>query len=720
MKPINGSHPAGLNIISPMNFIPHASQFSHPHNPILQTPPTSSSSIQHQANSQTAKPSISEPLDKIREQFALLEAHNLQLRLDSERLQAEKSELQKQQVMYYEMCYGLNMDVQKTSEINKRLTNLVTQYLPHLPQEMQAHVMANLDKAKQVSVSELSALLGQQMAQAQTTPLLPPNLQSIRFPPQTIINSPGINLSSTAQGCIMPLLPPPNLQAIQTPVHPSLIKQELMEPKSTSPPSGTQTRHKSPNNSRNSSQNLTNRAKRAREEISPHSSDEERSDTELVVDDDEPSPDKIHLSNRSFQPLSNTTKLQPSKANTLTLSASSNPSRVYPSPVDSPTSKQNKVDLNLKLSLNVTSDSPHNGSMTSYTRPDQVDRIGRTSAFTQSSQRWNPHSILLSNPKQSSSTLISDGTAIPYSYSPLQNGSYPKDLKVVREFSHEEVVCAVWLEQSRSKIFAGDKGSVKVWDINQSNTPAHTLDCEEDTYLRFCKLIPDRNHLIVGGELSNLCVFDIQSGSSLPLVKHNSGGPVYYALALSQDGKYFFTCGSDGKISIWNSQTFKPIKQVDGHGEGASSIDISADGNTLFTGGLDHTVKSWDIRELDKVKEYSFSGQIFALGACPSRDWLAVGNENASVEVQNLRKDEHFRLNIHTQSILTLKYATDAQWCLTGGKDSVLNLWHSPSGQQLVSRRENSSVLSSDISQDDKYIVTGSGDKKTTLYEIVY
>ncbi len=33
---------------------------------------------------------------------------------------------------------------------------------------------------------------------------------------------------------------------------------------------------------------------------------------------------------------------------------------------------------------------------------------------------------------------------------------------------------------------------------------------------------------------------------------------------------------------------------------------------------------------------------------------------------------------------------------------------------------ETSSVLSCDISGDDKYIVTGSGDKKATVYEVLF
>ena len=34
--------------------------------------------------------------------------------------------------------------------------------------------------------------------------------------------------------------------------------------------------------------------------------------------------------------------------------------------------------------------------------------------------------------------------------------------------------------------------------------------------------------------------------------------------------------------------------------------------------------------------------------------------------------------------------------------------------------KESSSVLCCDISNEDKYIVTGSGDKKATLYEVIF
>lgn len=50
---------------------------------------------------------------------------------------------------------------------------------------------------------------------------------------------------------------------------------------------------------------------------------------------------------------------------------------------------------------------------------------------------------------------------------------------------------------------------------------------------------------------------------------------------------------------------------------------------------------------------------------------------------------------------------------LSGVLVTVSSLVHSQS-------KESSSVLSCDVSPDDKYIVTGSGDKKATVYEVVY
>lgn len=53
-------------------------------------------------------------------------------------------------------------------------------------------------------------------------------------------------------------------------------------------------------------------------------------------------------------------------------------------------------------------------------------------------------------------------------------------------------------------------------------------------------------------------------------------------------------------------------------------------------------------------------------------------------------------------------------------QDNLLNAWRTPYGASLLQAKESSSVLSCDISLDDSLIVTGSGEKKATVYEVSY
>ncbi|QQP40256.1 Groucho [Caligus rogercresseyi] len=199
-----------------------------------------------------------------------------------------------------------------------------------------------------------------------------------------------------------------------------------------------------------------------------------------------------------------------------------------------------------------------------------------------------------------------------------------------------------------------------------------------------------------------------------------SGAPACYALAISPDSKVCFSCCSDGNIAVWDLHNQTLVRQFQGHTDGASCIDISADGTKLWTGGLDNTVRSWDLREGCQLQQHDFNSQIFCLGYCPTEDWLAVGMESSNVEVLHCSKPDKYQLHLHESCVLSLKFANCGKWFVSTGKDNLLNAWRTPYGASIFVSKETSSVLSCDISSDDKYIVTGSGDKKATVYEVMY
>uniref|UniRef100_A0A8C9AFE5 TLE family member 1, transcriptional corepressor n=1 Tax=Prolemur simus TaxID=1328070 RepID=A0A8C9AFE5_PROSS len=321
--------------------------------------------------------------------------------------------------------------------------------------------------------------------------------------------------------------------------------------------------------------------------------------------------------------------------------------------------------------------------------------------------------------------VTADGQMQPVPFPPdaLIGPGIPRHARQINTLNHGEVVCAVTISNPTRHVYTGGKGCVKVWDISHpgNKSPVSQLDClNRDNYIRSCKLLPDGCTLIVGGEASTLSIWDLAAPTPRIKAELTSSAPACYALAISPDSKVCFSCCSDGNIAVWDLHNQTLVRQFQGHTDGASCIDISNDGTKLWTGGLDNTVRSWDLREGRQLQQHDFTSQIFSLGYCPTGEWLAVGMESSNVEVLHVNKPDKYQLHLHESCVLSLKFAYCGKWFVSTGKDNLLNAWRTPYGASIFQSKESSSVLSCDISVDDKYIVTGSGDKKATVYEVIY
>jgi len=344
-----------------------------------------------------------------------------------------------------------------------------------------------------------------------------------------------------------------------------------------------------------------------------------------------------------------------------------------------------------------------------------------------------------------SSTSLPSNNAKPYSFC-LSGGTseltptpfppdcalgpkIPKSCKVVQTLHHGEVVCAVAIGHPwpNRHVYTGGRGCVKVWDISPNvplmKEPVYSIECLKDNYIRVCKLLPDGRSLLVCGEAPTLSIWDLTQGKPRLKGEIKSPAPACYAVAISPDNKTCFSCCSDGNIAVWDLHNKELIKQFQGHTDGASCTDISTDGTKLWTGGLDNTVRAWDLRDTsNKLETFEFTSQIFSLGYCPKDDWVAVGMESCYIELFNVNKSitEKYQLQKHESSVLSLKFSSDGNWFVTTGKDNQMNIWITPHGYNAYQSQEAASVLGCDISEDDRFIITGSGDKKATLYEVVY
>ncbi|CAG2104673.1 unnamed protein product [Medioppia subpectinata] len=796
---------------------------------------------------------VTETCERIKEEFNFLQAQYHSLKLELEKLATEKTEMQRHYVMH------------------------------------QQQVASAVERAKQVTMTELNAIIGQQIHAQQLSsahshgppmPMMPhPALAGLQPPVSAAAAAAlaaGLPPSSSAAGLLAlssagalaggPSLPTNNNNSSHLPGIPSALpkesshrenneKRSLNEP--ILKPNGeeilaSEEMHGwrnsiSPNDRekfRNRSPDLEHEMKKRKNAKEEKDSDGEKSDQELVVDVANEDPvGSPNSRNGNSSPRENGNEKQVKKEH-----SSHSPHSSISSNSSTPSSKHKENEKSMTPVPKPTTPTS-SGSMKNIPKPPlgppypyplhggpggpphlPADLSAAAAAYSQSVALHNnispainsysrglvggpypePHPSMrgpgfggaIPGGKPAYSFHVNaEGQVQPVPFPPdaLVGSGIPRHARQINTLNHGEVVCAVTISNPTKYVYTGGKGCVKVWDISQpgSKSPVSQLDClQKDNYIRSCKLLPDGRTLIVGGEASTICIWDL--GASIPRIKAEltSSAPACYALAISPDSKVCFSCCSDGNIAVWDLHNQTLVRQFQGHTDGASCIDISNDGNKLWTGGLDNTVRSWDLREGRQLQQHDFSSQIFSLGYCPTGDWLAVGMESSNVEVLHCSKPDKYQLHLHESCVLSLKFANCGKWfvstgkdnllnawrtpygasifqifslgyCPTGdwlavgmessnvevlhcskpdkyqlhlhescvlslkfancgkwfvstGKDNLLNAWRTPYGASIFQSKESSSVLSCDISSDDKYIVTGSGDKKASLYEYLF
>ncbi|XP_069338595.1 transducin-like enhancer protein 3 isoform X15 [Eulemur rufifrons] len=660
----------------------------------------------HQPGQPGFKFTVAESCDRIKDEFQFLQAQYHSLKVEYDKLANEKTEMQRHYVMYYEMSYGLNIEMHKQTEIAKRLNTILAQIMPFLSQEQQLQAQ-HLSHATHGPPVQL--------------PPHPSGLQPPGIPPVTGSSSGLLALGALGSQAHLAVKDEKN--------HHELDHRE---------------RESSANNSVSPSESL--RASEKHRGSADYSMEAKKRKAE----------EKDSLSR--YNDKSSTPGL---KSNTPT------PRNDAPTPGTSTTPGlrsmpgkppgMDPIASALRTPISITSSyaAPFammghhemNGSLTSpsayaglHNIPPQMSAAAAAAAAAYGRSPmvgFDPHPPMRATGLPSSLASIPGGKPaysfhvsadgqmqpVPFPHDALAGPGIPRHARQINTLSHGEVVCAVTISNPTRHVYTGGKGCVKIWDISQpgSKSPISQLDClNRDNYIRSCKLLPDGRTLIVGGEASTLTIWDLASPTPRIKAELTSSAPACYALAISPDAKVCFSCCSDGNIAVWDLHNQTLVRQFQGHTDGASCIDISHDGTKLWTGGLDNTVRSWDLREGRQLQQHDFTSQIFSLGYCPTGEWLAVGMESSNVEVLHHTKPDKYQLHLHESCVLSLKFAYCGKWFVSTGKDNLLNAWRTPYGASIFQSKESSSVLSCDISADDKYIVTGSGDKKATVYEVIY
>jgi len=299
-------------------------------------------------------------------------------------------------------------------------------------------------------------------------------------------------------------------------------------------------------------------------------------------------------------------------------------------------------------------------------------------------------------------SLLISATGLAAS-SPVTLGSHAGTTRVA--VSHDGVTAAS----------TGDK-TIKFWSIAAANEVSALPLEAAGLSLAFT---PDNRSIAVRVE-SGVEVLDVKSGKRLHRFESPTGGVP--RIAISPDGKWLASGGSDHKARVWELATAKLVHELPHQYHLVFGVHFSSDSTRLITGTGDGVathgeVKSWDLGTGREVWRHE-GKQIWMVAALPD------SSAAVSIDVGGTVVFHDWTTGVTTRSLQTgdqcraLAVSHDGKMLAASARNSI-KVWQVASGKLVTTLNGHTNwVISLAFIPDGSTLVSGSSDHTVRLWPI--
>jgi len=203
------------------------------------------------------------------------------------------------------------------------------------------------------------------------------------------------------------------------------------------------------------------------------------------------------------------------------------------------------------------------------------------------------------------------------------------------------------------------------------------------------------------------------------------------SLALSEDGNTLLSASVDGKIVVWDVPSGTPRLTFSGHEDAVNVVVISPDGQQALSASCyKRSVENactrsqillWKIADGTIVRDLrEHRREVLSLAFAPDPRYALSGSADNTVIYWNLQTETVLRRLVdHTDWVNGVAFSPDGRYALTASSDSRILLWDINGGNPIQTLNGHlDGVTSIAFSPDGQHVLSGSKDNTLILWDL--